>query len=134
MQSYYSRKLFWKVIYIIWPPFLRLIEFLKIHNSRQKFLLGHLAPGFDKEKFKKILLEKDFNLDTIAYNDPGQILGMRKLESPLYQYHVRLFIDGEIRGHYEYTPEAKPVKHSLETGIENRASYFKNILKEFIIQ
>ena len=134
MQEYYSRKVFWKIIYVVWPPFLRLIEFLKIHNARQKFLLGHLAPNLSKENLTKILLENDFRFDIIALIDPGQILGMRKLESPLWQYHIRLFNDGEIRGHYEYTPEAKPIKHSFETGIENRAEYFKKILGDSLVE
>lgn len=133
MSSYYSEKVIWKVIYIIWPPVLRLIEFLKIHNSRQKYPLGHISSNNNKETLMKLLLSQDFELDVIALRDPGQILGMRKLDTPLYQYHIRLFADGEIRAHYEYSPESKPVAHSFETGIEPRIDYFKKILGGFLV-
>ncbi|MFA6251498.1 MAG: hypothetical protein WC603_02635 [Candidatus Paceibacterota bacterium] len=133
MQSHYSEKLFWKVIYIIWPPVLRLIEILKLHNSRQKYFLGHLNSGYDKKIITDFLLSQGFEFDVIAYRDPGQILGMRKLDTPLYQYHIRFFDDGEIRGHFEYTPEAKPIKHSLETGIESRIDFFKKMLGEMLV-
>ncbi len=132
MISYYSGKFFWKIIYVIWLPFLRLIEMLKIHNSRQKYLLGHLSTNFNKGNLTKLLLEQGFEFDIIALKDPGQILGMRKLNTPLYQYHIRLFIDGEIRGHYEYSPEARPIAHSFETGIEPRKDFFENLLGEYI--
>lgn len=133
MTSYYSNKLFWKVIYIIWPPVLRLIEFLKIHNSRQKYLLGHISSNNNKETLTKLLLDQGFELDIIALRDPGQVLGMRKLDTPLYQYHIRLFEDGEIRGHYEYSPEAKPIAHSFETGIEPRKDFFEKFLVEYLV-
>ncbi len=133
MSSHYSQKFFWKIIYIIWPPVLRLIEFLKLHNSRQKYILGHLASNFNKETLTQFLLAQDFEFDVIAYKDPGQILGMRRLDTPLYQFHIRLFSDGEIRGHYEYSPEAKPIAHSFEKGIEPRTDYFKRILGEILV-
>jgi len=133
MQEYYSRKIIWKIIYRVWLPVLRLIELLKLHNSRQKYFLGHLSSNYNKESFNKFLEEQDFRMDIIAYKDPGQILGMRKLDTPLYQYHIRLFVDGEIRGHYEYTPEAKPVAHSLETGIQPRNEFFKKLLGGYLI-
>ena len=133
MSSYYSKKFLWKIIYVIWPPFLRLIELFKLHNFRQKYSLGYLNSDFNKDNLTQLLLEKGFEFDVIAYKDPGQILGMRKLDTPLYQYHLRLFADGEIRGHFEYTPEAKPIKHSLEKGIEPRSDDFKNFLGKYLI-
>ena len=134
MESYYSKKFFWRVIYVIWPPVLRLIEFLKIHNSRQKYLLGHLSLNNNIETLTEFLLTQGFELDLIALRDPGQILGMRKLDTPLYQYHIRLFCDGEIRGHYEYSPEAKPIAHSFENGIEPRKDFFNKILTGYLVE
>ena len=131
MDWYYSKKVLWKIIYILWPPVLRLIEILKLHNSRQKFHLWYLR-CCSKEDFIHLLLDYGFESDIIAYRDPGQIVWMRKLDTPLYQYHIRLFIDGEIRSHYEYSPEAKPIAHSFEIGIQPRATFFKNILRNHI--
>lgn len=132
MSSYYSDKSFWKIIYVIWLPVLRVMEFLKIHNSRQKFLLGKLSTNHNKETFTKLLLDQGFEFDIIAFRDPGQIVGMRKFDTPLYQYHIRLFSDGEIHGHYEYSPEARPIAHCFETGIEPREDFFKKLLTEYL--
>ena len=133
MSEYYSKKIIWKIMYRIWPPVVRLLELVKIHNSRQDFLLGHLSPKYNLESFKKFLLEQDFEFNVLSYRDPGEILAMRKLDSLKYQYHIRLFNDGEIRGHYEYAPEAKPIAHSFATLMESKKEYFEKILKDYII-
>jgi len=133
MSFYYSKNFFWRIVYIVWPPVIRLLEFIKVHNYRQKFLLGNLSPNYNKENLVEFLLKKDFEFGIIAYKDPGEILGMRRLDTPLYQYHVRLFEDGEIRGHYEYTPEARPISHALEIGFESRDNFFKEILGEYLV-
>ena len=57
---------------------------------------------FNKKGFEKI---------KIAWLDDGEILSMRKIEDKYYQHHVRLFDDGEIRGHFEMTPESHMIKH-----------------------
>ncbi len=125
MSEYYSKKIIWKIMYRIWPPVVRFLELVKIHNSRQAFLLGHLSQNYNLESFKKFLLEQGFEFNVLAYRDPGEILAMRKLDSLKYQYHIRLFNDGEIRGHYEYAPEAKPISHSFSTLMEPRKEYFE---------
>ena len=125
MSEYYSKKIIWKIMYHIWPPVVRFLELVKIHNSRQAFLLGHLSQNYNLESFKKFLLEQGFEFNVLAYRDPGEILAMRKLDSLKYQYHIRLFNDGEIRGHYEYAPEAKPISHSFSTLMEPRKEYFE---------
>ena len=102
---------------------------------------SNAAPSFSKQrilvsnviKLIEFLLKKDFEFGIIAYKDPGEILGMRRLDTPLYQYHIRLFEDGEIRGHYEYTPEARPISHALEIGFESRDGFFKEILGEYLV-
>ena len=132
MKSYYSKKFFWKVVYKVWPPVLRLMEFLKIHNFRQDYIIGHLVSNQNKDSLFKLLFEQDFEYGICAWKDPGEILGMRKLDTPLYQYHIRLFSDGEIRGHYEYSPEAKPIAHSLEKGIEPRKEFFEELLQGYL--
>ena len=132
MTSYYSKKIFWRIIYRIWPPVLRLIEFLKIHNARQRYLLGYLSPDYNREQLIEFLLMQGFEFAYIAFKDPGEVLGMRRLDTPLYQYHIRLFKDGEIRGHYEYTPEARPVAHSIETGMQHRKDVFQKLLGQYL--
>ena len=65
-------------------------------------------------------------MNRVAYFDPGQVLSMRRLdqEKPDRQYHLRIFNDGEVRGHYEYTPEDKPRKHLNNEIMERREREF----------
>ncbi len=131
-SSYYSQKLIWKVIYKIWPPILRLMEFLGIHNLRDEYLLGHLATNYTKEDFAKFLSHEGFEPTILAWKNPGEILGMRKLDTAMYQYHIRLFKDQEIRCHYEYSPEAKPVGHFLGKVFNFRRDFFEKLLERYL--
>ena len=69
----------------------------------------------------------------VAWKDPGQVLSFRKLVGLKYQYHLRLFTDGEIRGHYEVTPESHPIAHFLEHGLEDRSQEFIDVLKDWLV-
>lgn len=92
--------------------------------DRQEFLLGQLAVAV--EEAERFLRSLDFFPNRIAWNDPGQIISMRRLceECSGYQYHIRIFEDGEVRGHYERTPEDAPLGHLKGHGFENRAEIF----------
>ena len=70
----------------------------------------------------------------MAWADTGQVLSWRKLESFDYQYHLRVFKDGEIRGHYEFTPESKPVEHFVEINEQARIEEFRKFLGNYIVQ
>lgn len=70
----------------------------------------------------------------MAFVDPGEEFGMRKL-CPVdyrYQYHVRVFKDGEVRGHYEKTPEDYPLDHLNEVDFQNRQDDFYAMFGELI--
>ncbi len=110
------------------------MELLRIHNFRQDYLLGHISSGASVESFVKFLSEQGFEIARIAWKDPGEIVGMRKLDQSLYQYHIRLFEDREIRGHYEYAPEAKPIDHCLEREMESKTDFFENLLKDYLVK
>ncbi len=92
--------------------------FVFIHKrTRQRFHIGWLSPETTLEAMKEHLSKKyGFGNHFIAWEDPGQILSWRKLDGFEYQFHLRVFADGEIRGHYEKTPEASPLKHFFEKG------------------
>lgn len=80
-----------------------------------------------------MLTEKGYEEAIIAWCDPGEVLSMRKIHNEIYQYHVRLFIDGEIRAHYEYSPESKPIEHIRETFFKPETEFFKNLLGGYLI-
>jgi hypothetical protein len=106
---------------------------LGFHSFRQNYLLGHLNANFNKESFEKTLKENGFEKAVIAWRDPGEVLSMRKIDKEIYQYHVRLFIDGEIRAHYEYSPESHPLDHIFEAFFNPETEYFKKLLGKYLI-
>ncbi len=99
-------------------------------SKRQHFLIGNVAVPVGAEDMQEKLLLAGFFPNRVAYTDPGQLLSMRRLSDidPTTQYHVRVFSDGEVRGHYEYTPEDKPIAHLQETLFEARTEEFMKLL------
>ncbi|HEX4104075.1 MAG TPA: hypothetical protein VHZ04_01185 [Candidatus Paceibacterota bacterium] len=102
------------------------------HEGRQEYFLGKLAEGKSIDDFLQYLEVQGFANHFIALKDDGQLLSLRRLENFERQYHLRIFRDGEVRGHYEYTPEAHPVWHWKETRMEPRQEVFLNILGDWI--
>lgn len=103
-------------------------------HRRQPYLIGHLAPGESAESVRVRLLTQGFELHPIAYPDPGQVLSMRRLHDthPDQQFHLRVFEDGEVKGHLEYTPEDRPLAHMDETLFEEHNSEFRAWLGETV--
>ncbi len=103
-------------------------------REKQPYLLGHLREGVTTKEARLHLLRQGFFMNRIAYFDPGQVLSMRRLDDahPDRQYHLRIFSDGEVRGHYEYTPEDKPFKHLNEDILEKREQEFALWLRDII--
>lgn len=102
------------------------------HSGRQRFLIGKLKKNKNKKDFKKYLLAQGFEPDPYAWIDDGEVLSLRKLDKQEYQYHLRLFKDGEVRGHYEYAPDRHPLKHYWVKGLVDRKENFKKILRGFL--
>ncbi len=122
----------WRFLYPIFPhlqkPFARFH-----HKERQQYHLGWLAHGKTLEDLERHLHDEwGFGDLFIAWEDTDQVLFWRKLIDFEHQYHIRVFRDGEIRGHYEYTPEAYPLRHFEEVGEEVRMAQFKKFLGNFV--
>lgn len=124
----------WSVLYRVWPPCIRTAEYLGFHNVRQRFLLGRLNVNFKKDELERFLVEQGFERVVIAWRDPGEVLSLRKVDNKIFQYHVRLFLEGEIRAHYEYTPESSPWGHFWEAHFEPRKEFFTKLLGEYLIK
>ena len=134
--GFYQRveKTVWRWLYPVFP---RLEHFfVRWHRQkRQKYHLGWLAPGKTLQDFERYLHETwGFGNHFVAWEDPDQVLSWRKLVDFEHQYHIRVFSDGEIRGHYEYTPEAKPIRHFAEMGEEEKLAEFKKFLGPFVVK
>ena len=128
----------WRFIYKFFPTVQK--HLLKWHivwhqKERQQYHIGWLAPHKTLEELKKHLHSKwGFGNHFVAWTDSGQVLSWRKLENFKDQYHLRVFEDGEIRGHHEFTPEAHPIDHFSEKGEQSRKQDFLKFLGEFVTQ
>lgn len=127
----------WHFIYNFFPTFQNF--FLRLHliwheGGRQRFHIGWMAPHKTLEDLKRHLHNKwGFGNHFIAWSDESQVLSWRKLDDFNHQYHLRVFSDGEIRGHYEYTPEGHPLEHFTEKGeIFHRGEFIK-FLGSFVV-
>jgi hypothetical protein len=126
----------WNFIYTFFLParkFLLKIGVIWHKKGRQRYHIGWLAPGKTLEGLKKHLHEKwGFGNHFIAWIDEDQVLSWRKLTDFEDQYHLRVYKDGEICGHFEFTPEAHPLEHMKEVGEKNANADFLKFLGEFV--
>jgi hypothetical protein len=128
----------WHFIYSFFLPTRQF--FLKIgivwhKKGRQKYHVGWLSKGRTLEELKNHLHSKwGFGNHFIAWVDEGQVLSWRKLTDFQDQYHLRIYKDGEICGHFEFTPEAHPLEHLEEKGEKEAKEDFLKFLGEFITE
>ena len=100
--------------------------------GRQPYLLGSIAPRYSVEEFVAFLIAKGYAYHRIAWEDDGEVVSLRHVKNFVYQYHVRVFEDREVRGHYEYTPEAYPLLHLWDIGQEDRREEFFKLFGEYL--
>lgn len=103
------------------------------HTWRQQYLLGKLNPERNVREFAEFLVSQGFGNHFVAWKDPGELFGLRRTDGFHRQYHIRVFEDGEVRGHYEYTTEYRPYQHLVQIGFEDRTEEFLELLQEWIV-
>ena len=132
----YLKKILWWIINPFFPIGRNISKFLgyKPYPKRQEYHLGWLAPGRTMGGFNQYLLNQGFEKNRIAWIDDEELISLRLRENFRYQYHVRLFADGEIRGHYELTPEYSPLDHLHDKDTSERKEEFKKILGEWMVE
>ena len=131
-----AKYILWKVIvspFFLWGQSMLLKLGFLHHEGRQNFILGKLAKGRSLDDFLAYLKTKGFGNHFIAWKDDDQVVSVRLLDGFEWQYHLRVFNDGEVRGHYEYTPEAHAVLHAKEIGMEERREVFLNYLGNWVV-
>ena len=127
---------FWKGVYPVHNNIrnaLLATHILK-HEGRQPYAFGVLAPGRTMQGFLKHLEFEGFGNHFIAWEDDDQIASLRRLDGFKNQYHVRIFKDGEVRGHYEFTPECYPILHYKAAGQEERHTDFLRFFGDWIVR
>ncbi len=102
------------------------------HEGRQRYLLGRISCGRTVEGLIGYLAQKGFANHFVAWVDTDEWVSLRRLADFHWQYHLRVFKDGEIRAHYELTPEAHPIAHFKEVGMEPRREEFLEFLGDWL--
>jgi hypothetical protein len=108
---------------VIWPR----------NSGRQPHLIGTLAPNKKIGGFLKHLESQGFGNNFVAWEDSDELAGLRRPDGFHYQYHLRIFKDGEVRGHYEFTPEAHPIRHLGYRHMKDRRDDFLFFCGDWII-
>jgi hypothetical protein len=103
------------------------------HEGRQHFLIGKLDASRSLRAFVSFLIEQGFGNHFIAWEDTDEVISLRRTDGFRYQYHLRIFSDGEVRCHYEYTPEYRPIQHLIQVGFEDRTPEFREIVQDWIV-
>lgn len=101
-------------------------------DGRQDFLLGTLDPARSAREFISFLISRGFGNHFIAWGDTDELASLRRTIDFKYQYHIRIFKDGEVRCHYEFTPEYHPILHLVRIGFEEKTSEFENLLRGWL--
>ncbi|EKD33232.1 MAG: hypothetical protein ACD_76C00067G0004 [uncultured bacterium] len=130
-----SRWLLWLILRPIFPylrHYILALPFLK-HSERQKFIIGHLANGRTYDELLEHLKTQGFGNHFIAWIDKDEKISLRKFDGKDRQYHLRIFKDGEIRGHNEYTPESHPIWHLQEVDLISKREDFQKFLNGWIV-
>ncbi len=128
------KKILWRIITPVFPyarDYLVKIG-LKYHEGRQPYRLGWIRKNRMVSEFLEHAAKRGFANHFVAWIDEGEIYSLRKLENFHWQYHLRIFRDGEIRGHYERTPEAHPIAHFKGDGMEPRREELLAVLDGWI--
>lgn len=128
----------WHFIYRFFPTLQKALlrwGIISHSSARQPYHIGWLSPGKTLEDLKFYLHSKwGFGNHFVAWTDHGQVLSWRKLTDFQDQYHLRVFEDGEICGHFEFTPEAHPIEHLEEKGEREAKEDFLKFLGDFVVQ
>ncbi len=123
-------------IYTPFHPLVRdaaLVLGIVSHSGRQNFLIGKIAPNRTFKEVIDFLISRGYGNHFIAWKDDGELVSLRRLVGFSYQYHLRIFQDGEIRGHYEYTPECYPILHFRAVDQKDCRDEFQKMLGDLIV-
>ncbi len=104
-------------------------------KDRESFPVGWLAEGKTLADLKVYLhREWGFGGNFKAHVDRGEVLNWRKLLDTGEQYHLRVYEDGEIRGHFEMSPERNVVSNLTKSGQSEAREEFLKFLGDFVVK
>ncbi len=103
------------------------------HQGRQPYLIGFVSPHLSVSLFIEKLISLGYGNHFVAWHDSEEIVSLRMTDGFKKQYHLRVFEDGAVHGHYEYTPEAHPFIHINQIGFEDKRDFFLAQFGDLII-
>lgn len=123
---------FWSFVYFLMPKITALVQFFGWHHFRQNYVIGFLRKDKTPRDLINYLHRKGYSKAYMAWKDSGEVFSLRRIVRHNFQYHIRYFEDGEIRGHYEYTAESNPLGHLYEVVFNNPDEYFIHLLHGYL--
>jgi hypothetical protein len=104
------------------------------HHGRQQYHIGFLAPGKTAEALRDYLIShKGFEDHFPCWIDDGETVDLRFRQNFDWQFHLRIFEDGEVRGHHEYTPESRPIAHLRDRESTACTKEFMHFLGDWVV-
>jgi len=123
----------WHIAYAIQPPIRKVLQATGSHKKRGEYLLGLLnTEKYTLADFNAYLISIGFERTKLAWKEPGEILSLRRVDGLKFQWHIRVFDDGEVRGHYELSPESSPIKHLRNKVFNDDKEFLHSLLGEYI--
>ncbi len=121
-----------------------LVAFNVFEQGKPKDFLGKIAPHSSIREFVEFLVKQGYGNHFVAWKFKGEVVSLRYVENFAHQYHIRVFSNGSVCGHYEHTPESRPFTHMkgflyMKLGIkkievEGRSQYFYDLLGDLIVR
>lgn len=114
--TYPIRKFIRRYLSLAFPWLRKKFWFLRTlrYKGREDYIIWNLCDSISIAEAKTALEKLWFQEYAVAWIDIWEVLGMRKNDWFEYQYHIRLFNDGEVRWHYELTPEYARFRHFFD--------------------
>ena len=90
--------------------------------SRQPYHIANVEPNQTVQLYLMLISLYGYEDNFLSYLDADELFGIRKLHFKgvrmWYQTHIRIYKDGEIKGHYEIAPESNAQEHYAGTTLE----------------
>jgi len=123
----------WNIAYAVQPPVRKVLQALGMHKVRKPYLLGFI----DSSKYSLADLENHlksvgFEKAKLAWKEPGEVQSVRRVDGLKFPWHVRVFDDGEVRGHYEYSAEKHPVRHLQGKVYHDDKKFLLSLLGDYV--
>ena len=100
--------MFWRIVKL-WRR-IRIILRIYSDNGKSEHFLFQLPAPITSQEFYEKVIPLMYQYDPFATQYKGQVFSVRRLDGRM-QYHIRLYDDGAVSGHYEHNYEFEMKGH-----------------------